>query len=252
MGAGYSMKARAEEADIYIYEDVGSGWFGGVSAKQFATDLKALGAVTTINLHVNSFGGEVFEGLAIYRQLADHSARIVAHVDGIAASIASVIIMAADEILITENGMIMVHDASGGCFGRAEDMRKIADLLDTITGTIAEVYVARTGMDAPGVRALMSAETWMTAAEAVANGFASSIVENLRVAAYSGDVARHQFKHAPQALLTSPVVAELPVNPLAPVVPLTPPVAKNPIPLVAQVALQRARLAAHTANRSAA
>lgn len=252
MGAGYSMKARAEEADIYIYEDVGSGWFGGVSAKQFAADLKALGAVTTINLHLNSYGGEVFEGLAIYRQLADHSARIVAHIDGIAASIASVIAMAADEILITESGFIMIHDASGGVFGRAEDMRKVADLLDTITGTISDLYVGRTGMAAPAVRQLMAAETWMTAAEAVANGFADSIVENLRVAAHSGDLSKHRFLHAPQALLAQgAALAELPVTAPAPVVPLLPPVARNPEPLAAKVALQRAQIAARASHPAA-
>src|SRR5262245_27525916 len=111
------MKARAEEAEVYIYEDVGSGWFGGVSAKQFADDLRALGQVQTINVHINSAGGEVFDGVAIYHTLVQHPARVVSHVDGLAASIASVIAMAGDEIRITEAGMFMIHNARGGVVG---------------------------------------------------------------------------------------------------------------------------------------
>ena len=112
MGAGFSVKAKAgDEAEILIYEDVGEGWFGGVTAKQFADELKALGSVKTINLRLNSAGGDVFDGLAIYRRLVDHPAKIVSHIDGLAASIASVIAMAGDEIRISESGFLMIHNA---------------------------------------------------------------------------------------------------------------------------------------------
>ena len=101
MALGYRISAKgADRAEILIYEDVGEGWFGGVSAKQFADDLKALGAVSTIDVRINSYGGDVFEGFAMYRQLVEHKARIVVHVDGVAASIASVIAMAGNEIEI--------------------------------------------------------------------------------------------------------------------------------------------------------
>src|ERR1044072_9600498 len=101
MGAGFSIKAKGNsEAEILIYEDVGEGWFGGVTAKQFAEDLKALGKVDTINLRINSAGGDVFDGLAIYRRLVDHPARVITHIDGLAASIASVIAMSGNEIRI--------------------------------------------------------------------------------------------------------------------------------------------------------
>lgn len=258
MGAGYSMKARANEAEVYIYEDVGESWFGGVSAKQFAADLKALGAVETINLHINSYGGEVFEGVAIYRQLVDHPARVITHIDGVAASIASVIAMAGDEIRITEAGFIMIHEASGGMFGRAGAMRKLADLLDTITGTISDVYVARTGQDADAVRDWMAEEKWFTAAEAVELLFADQVVENLRVAAH-GDFSRHQFLHAPPALLaareTSRIAVAAEPTPLAdqrPPIPLTPPVAAPNNQLASRIALQRAQLAAKLAIPTAA
>lgn len=124
MGQGYRISAKANEADVLIYEDVGDSWFGGVSAKQFADDLKALGKVDTINLRLNSAGGDVFDGLAIYRQLVDHPARVITHIDGIAASIASVIAMAGTEIRIAEAGFLMIHDAWGMQMGNADDMRR--------------------------------------------------------------------------------------------------------------------------------
>ena len=199
MGQGYSIRAKANAAEIYIYEDVGEGWFGGVSAKQFATDLKALGAVNQIELRINSYGGDVFDGLAIYRQLVEHPAKVVSHIDGIAASIASVIAMAGDTVEIAEAGFVMIHNASGGCLGCADDMRSMASLLDTITATIADVYSARTGLGSQALLAMMEAETWLTAGDAVTQGFADSVAENLRVAAHA-DASRHRFMHAPEAL----------------------------------------------------
>lgn len=200
MGAGYSIKARADAAEIYIYEDVGEGWFGGVSAKQFADDLKALGSVSQIDVRLNSYGGEVFDGLAIYNQLKEHPARIVSHVDGVAASIASVIAMAGDEIRIAEAGFLMIHNASGLAIGDARTMRQMADVLDTVTGSIADVYVARTGVAQGEVRDLMDAETWFTGQEAVDKGFATELVENMRVAAHVEISARHKFSKIPLAL----------------------------------------------------
>lgn len=218
MGAGYNMRARADQtAEIFIYEDVGEGWMGGVSAKQFAADLKALGAVTQIDLRLNSYGGEVFDGMAIYRQLVEHPAKVVAHVDGVAASIASVIAMAGSEIHIAEAGFMMIHNASGLVLGEAKDMRQMADTLETITATIADVYVARTGKPAAELRKLMDAETWFNGAEAVAAGFATEVVENLRIAAHAAP-AGHKFQRLPTAL-AAPALAEAP----APVVTATGP-----------------------------
>ena len=155
MGAGYRMTARGNrEAEILIYEDIG-GWFGGVTAKDFYADLRGLGAVDTLNVRVNSMGGEVFEGLAIYRHLAEHSARKIVHVDGIAASIASIIAMAGSEIRVSEAGRIMIHDASGMSWGTAEETRAAADRLESITGSLTDVYVARTGVAREQVRAWM-------------------------------------------------------------------------------------------------
>jgi ATP-dependent Clp protease protease subunit len=227
MGAGYSIRAKADAAEIYIYEDVGAGWFGGVSAKDFAADLKALGSVSQIALRINSYGGEVFDGLAIYRQLAEHPAHITSHIDGIAASIASVIAMAGDTIEIAEAGFMMIHPAQGGCMGCADDMRQMADLLDTITASIADVYVARTGQTASDVLTMMEAETWLTAQDCVDKGFANSIVPNMRLAAHGEISEHHKFGKLPAALIgktpkglrniTPPVIPALipPADPVA-------------------------------------
>lgn len=200
MGAGFRILAKsAGEAEILIYEDVGEGFFGGVSAKQFAGELKALGDVATINLRINSYGGDVFDGLAIYRQLADHKAKIIVHIDGVAASIASVIAMAGDDIRIAEAGFIMIHDAWGLAIGTAADMREVADRLDTITGAIGDVYSARTKRKADDVRKWMADEKWFTATEALDSGFATEIVENMRAAARL-DPGKHKFRNVPSSL----------------------------------------------------
>jgi ATP-dependent Clp protease protease subunit len=249
MAGGYSMKARGAEAEVYIYEDVGSGWFGGVSAKQFAEDLKALGDVSVINVHINSYGGEVFDGVAIYTQLKNHPAKVISHIDGVAASIASVIAMAGDEIRITQAGFLMIHNAAGGVFGEAKDMRKVADLLDTITATIADVYHARTGQDLDAIRGYMDSETWFTADQAVEMLFADNVVENMRVAASAdprtiwANKAKPDFRPAAAVLrIADEADASLALAAGDP----TPPATVNPAqhPLAAKVALQRARLSA--------
>jgi ATP-dependent Clp protease protease subunit len=191
MGAGYRINARAAAgAEIYIYEEVGQSWDGGVTAKQVADDLKAIGRVSRIDLRINSLGGDVSEGLAIYRLLVENGARIVAHVDGWAASIASVIAMAGAEINIAESGAMMIHDAWGIAVGNAADFRRRADLLDQMSEAIADVYVARTGHSASDVRAWMRAETWFRGQEAVDRRFADTVMENFRAAALAAPQRR--------------------------------------------------------------
>lgn len=198
MKNGFSFRNKGKaSAEILIYGDIGDSWFGGVTAKDFAKELKALGKVDTIDVRINSYGGDVFEGLAIYRQLVDHQATITVHIDAIAASIASVIAMAGNEIVIAEAATVMIHNAWGLAIGEAEDMRTMANLLDTTSGTIADVYAARTSANAAQVKAWMDAETWFNAAEAVEHGFAGSIAENLRVAARALDSAKFKFRNAP-------------------------------------------------------
>lgn len=159
-------------AEVYIY-DVIDSWFG-VNAADFVRELQALD-VDTINLRVNSPGGSVYDGVAIMNALRRHPANIIATVDGLAASAASFIIQAADEVVMGKNTELMIHDASALCWGNAKDMADTAQILDRISGTIAGIYAERAGGTADEWREAMLAETWYTAEEAVTAGLADRV-----------------------------------------------------------------------------
>lgn len=198
--AGYSMTNRAGRGEVYLYGPIGMSWFGdGVTAKQFAKDLKALGAVGDIDLRINSEGGSVPEAEAIYTHLIEHKAKVTAHIDGMAASAASFIAMAGDQILISDSGFVMIHDARMLDYGTADDFRRAADLLDRTTDKIVKKYAMRTKNDEKKIRDWMKDETWFIGEEAVKNGFADKVVENLKVAAAL--TRPDLFKHPPSALL---------------------------------------------------
>lgn len=158
-------------ADIYLYDEIGM-W--GTPAGDFVRDLATITA-RRIVCHINSPGGEIFDGIAIYNSLKAHPAYVAIEVDSLAASIASVIAMAGDEITMMEGGQMMIHDGSGLCLGNAQDMRDMADLLDRQSDNIAGFYAARAGGTAKQWRDRMRAETWYTAAEAVAAGLADKV-----------------------------------------------------------------------------
>lgn len=194
----YRMKAARQRLEIFLYDVIGADFWGeGVTAKQFAADLKAAGKVDLINVRINSPGGNVFDGLAIYNNLAQHPARVEVDVDGMALSIASIIAMAGDEIRIAANAMMMIHNPHGFAAGDAAELRRQADLMDQVKGNLINTYVARTKRDAVEISGWMDDETWFTAQDAVDNGFADSVTEELAVAA-SCDTAR--FRNIPPHL----------------------------------------------------
>jgi len=168
----------AKTAEILIYEQIGYSWWddSGVESKDFVEKLAALGDVDEITVRINSPGGDVFEGVAIYNALKTHNAKINVQIDSLAASIASVIAMAGDTITISDSAMIMIHNASGFCMGEAADMRKMADVLDKIRDAQLLGAYARTGKTPEELTSMMDAETWFTAKEAVDAGFADSIM----------------------------------------------------------------------------
>jgi ATP-dependent Clp protease protease subunit len=202
--SGYRVVANkaSNSAEIYVYGVIGVDWFGeGVTAKQFADDLKALGDVKTIDLRINSEGGSVFDGKAMYSLLNEHKAKIIVHIDGLAASAASFLAMAGDEIEISEGGFVMIHNAYMIAMGDARELRRSAEMLDTVNNTIIDVYAARTKGDRKAIASMMDNETWMTGAEAVKNGFADRMVENMKVAAaVKNPDALKTFKKIPAAL----------------------------------------------------
>ncbi len=214
--SGYRVVANkaANSAEIYLYGIIGGDWFGdGVTAKQFADDLRGLGNVKTIDLRINSEGGSVFDGKAMYSLLNEHPAKIIVHIDGLAASAASFVAMAGDEIQIAEGGFVMIHNAYMVAIGDAREMRRSADMLDTVNNTIVDVYVSRTKGDRKAIAKMMDDETWMTAAEAAKNGFADTVVENLKVAASVNHPDR--FKHLPAALKPNTVRARAALSRIA-------------------------------------
>jgi len=164
-------------ATIRLYEPIDSwgGWWG-LSAEDFAEAIDSLPAnVTEIRLLINSPGGDVFDGVAIANVLAAHPARVVAVVQGIAASAATFVAMRANELVMNPGSMLMIHDASAGVYGWAEDMRQMADLLDTISNNIADMYTAKAGGTSAEWRERMQAETWYTAESAVTAGLADRV-----------------------------------------------------------------------------
>lgn len=195
--------------DLYIYSFIGSSWFGdGVTAKQVKNALRDAGDdVEQINVYINSPGGDVFEGVTIYNLLARHKANVTVYIDGLAASAASVVAMAGDEIRIAENAMVMVHNPAGIVVGYAADMRQYADTLDKVADTIVATYAARTGQTPKKIAELMDAETWMDADEAIELGFATEQVAAKKVAAC---VDIGIFKNAPATLLARPDTAAEP------------------------------------------
>lgn len=198
-------------AEILLYDPIDS-WGGdwGVSAKEFAQALTDLDdGVKEIRLRINSPGGEVWEAIAILNSLKTHDARVVAIVDGLAASAASVLACAADETIMRPHSQLMIHDAWGLCVGNAALMRDTGARLDKISDTLAEVYAEKSGETAKTMRKAMLAETWYSAEEAVAAGLADR-VEDLEPAADAGaDAARFDltvFAHAGRGDAPAPML----------------------------------------------
>lgn len=187
---------KSSEAEISIDDNIG-GW--GITAKDFINALKALGDVETINLRVQSGGGSIVEGNSIYNALKQHSARIVTHIDSMAASMGSVIAMAGDEVHMAANGLFMIHNPWTGTVGDAEQLRKDADLLDKMGNNIRNSY-ARSNLSAEELQTAMDATTYYTAEEALEAGFIDSISDANLAAASIGDMETlKNFENLPQA-----------------------------------------------------
>ena len=198
---------KANSTEILVYEDIGEGWFGGVSAKSIIDALK--GAKNDVLVRINSAGGDVFEGLAIYNALAQSSKNIDTQVDGAAFSAASVIFMAGKKRKMAENAFLMIHDAWSVVAGNAAELRERADMLDAISGSLAKIYSDASGTAMDEVKDWMAAETWFGAnadkgvRDAVEDGFVTELVENLKVAA-AWDPKRHHLQHPPESLTEPP------------------------------------------------
>jgi ATP-dependent protease ClpP protease subunit len=194
----YRVAAKADRGEMFLYDLIGERWFGGIGASRVKSDLKAMGAVKTIDVHINSDGGNVFEGRAIQALLAQHGARIVVWIDGIAASIASIIAMAGHEIRMADGAFMMIHEAWGVTEGPSAEHRQRADLLDSINIKMVDTYAARSKQDRAQIATWMAEEKWMPANEAVDLGFADVVDVPLKAAAAVRNPA--MFRNLPAAL----------------------------------------------------
>lgn len=192
----YEMKAKGNQtADIQIYDEIGI-W--GITAKDFANDLKALGSdIKVLNVSLNSPGGSVIDGNAIYNSLVNHKARVNVSIDSVALSMGSVIAMAGDFIFMAENALMMIHNPFGMAMGDSDELRKTADVMDKMKNSLIKAYTRKTGKDAEELSALMDAETWMDADEALEAGFVDEITAAAEIAA-SFDLSKFDFKNTPK------------------------------------------------------
>ena len=180
----YSIKAVADSdtpsADVHIFDYIG---YWDISARSFISELRGLD-VEKINLHINSPGGEVFDGIAIQNSLKSHKAEVVVYIDGLAASIASIIALAGDQIEIADNAYVMIHNPSAVVWGEAKDMLKEAELLAKISDGLAGDYSRKMGITVDEARAMMDEETWFLGQEAVDAGFADAVFSGTSATAH--------------------------------------------------------------------
>jgi ATP-dependent Clp endopeptidase proteolytic subunit ClpP len=193
----FAIGRAAHGAAISIHSDIGDF---GIGAGEFARQLQALGSPKELRISINSNGGDVSTGFAIYNMLNRHPANKIVTVEGIAASMASVIAMAGDEIVMPSNAMLMIHNPWGAITGKSDEIASFADALEMMQSNMAAVYRARSGQSLATIRAMMDRETWLDASAAVEKGFADRIEEPMKAVA-SVDLSR--FANAPTKRPTS-------------------------------------------------
>lgn len=206
------LSADGKSGDIFIYGEITKyAWeeLGEHSAQTFKSELDELGEVENINLYVNSPGGSVFEGITIHNMIKRHSAHVTAYVDALAASIASVIIMAADEVRMPSNSMLMIHNPWTFAIGNAVELRKQADDLDRIAESAVQTYLAKTGdkLAESELKEMLDAETWLSADEAFEFGLCDVVEESNDMAACIDEEYMSRYKNVPKELQEQPTLS---------------------------------------------
>jgi ATP-dependent Clp protease, protease subunit len=170
--------ADAEENSISMFDPIGVDfWTGeGVTAKRISAALRSIGAKKDVVVNLNSPGGDMFEGLALYNLLREHKGKVTIKVLGLAASAASVVAMAGDEILIARAGFLMIHNTWVFAMGNRNDLRDVADTLEPFDAVMTDIYAARTGLEPKAIQKMMDAETWINGTSAVDQGFADGLL----------------------------------------------------------------------------
>lgn len=173
----FKAEVNGDSTEITIYGDIGESWWSeSISANDIKNALKDV-TTDTITIRLNSPGGDAFDGIAIYNQLKNHDAKVIAYVDGLAASAASIIAMAADELIMNTGSMMMIHEASTFAWGTKADIQKTLNALEGIDKSIADIYMTRFSGEREELNAMVEGETWFTASEAVEAGLADKVNE---------------------------------------------------------------------------
>lgn len=217
----WSFRAAGEGAgDLMLYGTIESeSWWGDeITPVNFKNELDGLGDISVLNVYINSDGGDVFAGQAIHSMLKRHKAHVNVYIDGIAASIASVIAMAGDTVYMPRNSMMMIHSPWTIAMGNAKDFRKLAEDLDAAQETLIAAYQDKSRIDRDELIALLDAETWLSAEKAVELGFADEIEQTKQIAAAvrNGSLTINgqamdlkQYKNAPKLVAVSPLESTL-------------------------------------------
>ena len=179
--------------EILIYQPIGENHWEpekSMTGETIKSQLKG-----DVTVRIDSPGGDVFQGFNIYNQLAQHDGKVTIYVDGAAASAASIIAMAGDEVYLPETSVLMIHDPWTMAVGDSGDMKKTAEKLDTIKDAIIPAYVTKTGLDAEQISAMMSEETWLTGSQAAEMGFGTLVEGGKQTAS---NFERPWIKNAPK------------------------------------------------------
>jgi ATP-dependent Clp protease, protease subunit len=195
------------EVELSLYDEIGSF---GIGAKEFIAELKEH-KDQHIHLRINSPGGEIVEGSAIYNALTRHKGGLTVHIDALAASMASVIAMSGDPVYMADNALLMIHNPWTLAAGEAKDLRKQADLLDTMKSNLIRAYQKKSGMEEKAIAKLMDEETWLDAVEAVALGFVDAIEDGIPAAASAKEM-RARFDNFAKAKMQNTVISEAEVS----------------------------------------
>jgi HK97 family phage major capsid protein len=237
MSKWYDIKARAnaageKAAEVFIFGDIGESWWGeSVTAADFVKEVAALD-VDALTVRINSYGGSVSDGLAIYNALRRHKAAVTISIDGVAMSIASLIAMAGDTVEMAENAILMIHAPWGGLMGNSKEMRDYADVLDKMAGAMASSYCARSGKSIDDMLALLTdgEDHFYTAEEALAEGFVTHVTSALAIAASANkEISQHGFWAARAKAFTPPAQTAAPAPVETPVAAATQPSPKGQI-----------------------
>lgn len=201
----YHIKSQSQGSavEVHIYDEIG---LFGITAKNFVDELKSAASnAAHIDVHLNTPGGSVFDGIAIYNSLKNHPATVTTHIDGLAASAGSLVALAGDTVKMAENAFFMIHNPFGLVMGQADDMRKEAEVLDKLRNAFVNSYVMKTGKLPEEIIEMMDNETWLDSHEAIELGFIDEVTVAHQAAARAGFQSRliRHYANAPQEIRRS-------------------------------------------------